>query len=656
MKVVALLSGGKDSCYTLLRTRQHSHTIVALAHVQPPLHIPEPDSHMYQSVASSAVDTLAQAFELPLYTVRTTARAVVTQMAYTPTPNDEVEDLVILLQKVKRAHPDVDAVCAGALWSDYQRLRVESAASRVGLLTLAYLWRRQQRQLLDEMIKVGVDAVLVKVAGIGLCEDHLGKSLAQMRETLIKLEAMYGSHVCGEGGEFETFVLWIPGMKKRVVLDQVSVVHHSHDTVAPVSYLRIESCHLENLTPQQLALPLPEKPLVPDVFRADSKLVVRRAVAVRSVLNQQIASRCTEEETSVGFSSRFMHVVVHNPHYGREGVTRAAKCLAAVLKDNGEHIGSVLYVLLHLRDVSGTRYIDANRGYTEIFGTSECTPPPSRACVGVYENNHPTIMEALVRKGRDRSASDSFTLHVQSFSEWAPPCIGPYAQFVEEDGILHVCGVLPLYAPSASIPEHLDVRRQVEACAYNLSRTLEASRSRVEQLGFFVAYVTAPDLVDMVYGTVDAVLTHERSIAIVVPVSQLPKGSLVEIRAVGTINNSDLHKPSLRSSITRKQLADGLKCQYVSCGKLAFFTIIVSVSGESSVSRYAELLHSGIITHAPFGSCLCPLSLQIYVHEEVGRELDKALGNIFRGCAVSVIRSPWMPQHATLECIATFEI
>lgn len=654
MKVVALLSGGKDSCYTLLRTRQHSHTIVALAHIQPPLHVPEPDSFMYQSVASSAVETLAQAFELPLYTVRTTARAVVTQLAYTPTPHDEVEDLVTLLQKVKRAHPDVGAVCAGALWSDYQRLRVESAASRIGLLTLAYLWRREQRQLLDEMIQVGVDAILVKVAGIGLCENHLGKSLAQMRETLVKLETTYGSHVCGEGGEFETFVLWIPGMKKRVVLDQVSVVQHSHDTVAPVSYLCIERCHLENLTPQQLVLPMPEKPPVPDVFRADSELVVHRGVAVHSVLNEQVVSQCTEEETSVGFSSHFMHVVVSNPHHGREGLTRAAKRLAAVLKDNGEQLGSVIYVLLHLRAVSGTKYIDANRGYTEVFGIPECTPPPSRACVGICENNHPTTMEALVRRGRNRAVSDSFTLHVQSLSEWAPPCIGPYAQFIEEDGILHVCGVLPLYAPSASIPEHLDARRQVEACAYNLSRTLEASRCRMEQLGLFVAYVIAPDLVDTVYEAMDAVLTHGRSIAIVVPVAELPKGGLVEIRAVGTIDNNDLYKPSFRPSITQEQLADGLKCHSVSCGKLGFFIVNVSVSSESNVRRHAERLHSAITTYAPFGSCFCPLSLQIYVHEGVERELDIALGNLFPRCAVSVTRSPWMPQNAAIECIATF--
>lgn len=38
-----------------------------------------------------------------------------------------------------------------------------------------------------EMIKAGVEAIIIKVAGIGLQERHLGKTLAQMEPTLHKL-------------------------------------------------------------------------------------------------------------------------------------------------------------------------------------------------------------------------------------------------------------------------------------------------------------------------------------------------------------------------------------------------------------------------------------------------------------------------------------
>ena len=54
-------------------------------------------------------------------------------------------------------------------------------------MVLAYLWQREQDELLQEMINVGLVAVVIKVAGIGLTEKHLGKTLVEMQPTLLKL-------------------------------------------------------------------------------------------------------------------------------------------------------------------------------------------------------------------------------------------------------------------------------------------------------------------------------------------------------------------------------------------------------------------------------------------------------------------------------------
>ncbi len=40
------------------------------------------------------------------------------------------------------------------------------------------------------MIEAGMEAILLKVAGIGLTTKHLGKTLAQMQPTLLKLVRM----------------------------------------------------------------------------------------------------------------------------------------------------------------------------------------------------------------------------------------------------------------------------------------------------------------------------------------------------------------------------------------------------------------------------------------------------------------------------------
>lgn len=83
--------------------------------------------------------------------------------------------------------PEVEAVACGAILSNYQRVRVEhvcvarvprregegadsvrvDSCSRLKLTPIAYLWERNQAELLQEMVEAGMESVLVKVAGAG---------------------------------------------------------------------------------------------------------------------------------------------------------------------------------------------------------------------------------------------------------------------------------------------------------------------------------------------------------------------------------------------------------------------------------------------------------------------------------------------------------
>lgn len=119
MKVVALVSGGKDSCYNMMQCVAAGHEIVALGNLVPynkgnlyittksthniinDLILDELDSYMYQSVAHEGVALMGQAMGLPLYRTETTGRAYHMDRDYIPTSSDEVEDLYTLLQKVQ---------------------------------------------------------------------------------------------------------------------------------------------------------------------------------------------------------------------------------------------------------------------------------------------------------------------------------------------------------------------------------------------------------------------------------------------------------------------------------------------------------------------------------------------------------------------------
>lgn len=90
------------------------------------------------------------------------------------------------------------------------------------------------------MVEASMEAILVKVAALGLDPyKHLGKTIAQLEPLLLKLNKMYGSNVCGEGGEYETLTLDCPVFTRaRIVLDATEVVIHSADALTPVGYLR----------------------------------------------------------------------------------------------------------------------------------------------------------------------------------------------------------------------------------------------------------------------------------------------------------------------------------------------------------------------------------------------------------------------------------
>uniref|UniRef100_A0A1I8MEF6 Diphthine--ammonia ligase n=1 Tax=Musca domestica TaxID=7370 RepID=A0A1I8MEF6_MUSDO len=250
MRVVAMVSGGKDSCYNMMQCVAEGHEIVALANLHPKDR-DELDSFMYQTVGHMGIEILAKAMGLPLYRQETKGKSTQTGKHYVPTDNDEVEDLYNLLATCKE-ELQAEAVAVGAILSDYQRVRVENVCSRLNLVSLAYLWRRDQTELLQEMIDCQVHAILIKVATLGLVPDrHLGKSLREIQPHLLKMRDKYGLNVCGEGGEYETFTLDCPLFKQRIVVEDVQTVISSADPICPVGYINFTKLSLQPKEPQQ---------------------------------------------------------------------------------------------------------------------------------------------------------------------------------------------------------------------------------------------------------------------------------------------------------------------------------------------------------------------------------------------------------------------
>ncbi|MHC1635041.1 MAG: diphthine--ammonia ligase [Candidatus Methanospirareceae archaeon] len=204
MKLAALVSGGKDSLYaTYLASREHEVCVlVAIKSLNP-------ESYMYHVPNIDLVKLQARAMRLPLI--------------FRHSMGEKEEELVDLKHALSEAKGEygVEGVVSGAIFSNYQKKRIDRICNELGLRSLTPLWRRKPEELWDEMFEAGFEVIISAVAAYGLTEEWLGRLID--REAFEKLCDLHGiCYICtaGEGGEFETFVLDCPLFKEKIVVEK----------------------------------------------------------------------------------------------------------------------------------------------------------------------------------------------------------------------------------------------------------------------------------------------------------------------------------------------------------------------------------------------------------------------------------------------------
>ncbi|KAK0537017.1 hypothetical protein OC835_001841 [Tilletia horrida] len=467
MKVVGLLSGGKDSCFNLCHCVRQGHEIVAVATLAPPSGKDEIDSYMYQTVGHDAVHLVAQALDVPLYRKSIKGQPLNQDLQYrqastsasaATAATDETEDLFDLLLEVKRNHPDVEGVSVGAILSNYQRTRVEHVALRpeLQLVPLTYLWQRSQDELLAEMVNAGVNAVLIKVAGIGLDERDLGKSLAQMQPKLRRLNSMYGAHVCGEGGEYETLTLDCPLFKHSIELVETEIVTHAEAAFASVAYLKIAKAQLVPKTNDAAKLDTVQVPDDLDVAGRRTLKAIQGAALPSSTTASIAASSSLADINSTTGKPRPSHIKrsgqwlhLSNVHGLSEEGNRP-ESLEQETEDMFKQLQrmslrNVTHVNLYLSSQSD--FLRVNAVYKRQFQEG----PPSRACVGIRVAKGDIRRVSLDAAAIERP-EDQRSLHVQGRSYWAPANIGPYSQAMLARERISIAGQIGLRPADLSLP------------------------------------------------------------------------------------------------------------------------------------------------------------------------------------------------------------
>ena len=473
LKVIALISGGKDSLFSILHCLANGHEVVALANLYPSDFrggCEDVDSYMYQTIGHGILPLYEQALGLPLYRQRIRGGALNLEKDYVPEQRneaaemddqDETESLVPLLKTVLERHPDANAVCSGAILSTYQRTRVESVALRLNLCPLAFLWQypslppHTQSSLLQDMASVGQDSKIIKVASGGLDSEFLWQNVSSptVINRLWNATSRFGfcnGAVLGEGGEFETLAVNGPAplWKQEIRVEQGKTIVDQ----GGAAVLRLGESHIVN-GPQgnrrnlsNLRMP----PLLEDSFKDLSKALERdfglqcnaspNGADIQKPGPNANGEKVELRESVSVCSDMLMISNFSSPECGNDAASQMAGIMEKVrfvMEDFGISFDSIASTLLLLRSMSDFQIINP------IYGASFIKPnPPARVTISCG-SQLPRLVKVVLSAKMQLYPKNAFDLppdvrppdlrrclHVQSRSYWAPANIGPYSQAI----------------------------------------------------------------------------------------------------------------------------------------------------------------------------------------------------------------------------------
>lgn len=209
MKCAILFSGGKDSTLAAYIARKSGYTISCLVSIISK----NPYSYMFHTPSISRIKKQAEVMRIPLIIRETEGEKEL-----------ELIDLEKAICEAKEKY-HIECIVTGAIESVYQFSRIKNICDKLALECYAPLWKKNQFEILEELIKNNFDVIITGVAAYPLTKEWLGRKIDNcFLEEIKKLHIKYGINPAGEGGEYETFVLNCPLFSKKLEIKDRKIV------------------------------------------------------------------------------------------------------------------------------------------------------------------------------------------------------------------------------------------------------------------------------------------------------------------------------------------------------------------------------------------------------------------------------------------------
>ncbi len=199
MKVGVLFSGGKDSCYAAYLAKKEGHEIACLITIESE----NKESFMFHIPSISQTRKQAEVMEIPLIIAETKGEK-----------EKELLDLEKAIKKTKQEYK-IKGIVTGAVASMYQASRIGKICDELDLECFNPLWKKNQIELLEELIKNKFEVIITGVAAESLDKKWLGRKIDKdFVEEMKRMQEKNKINPAGEGGETESFVLNCPLFKR----------------------------------------------------------------------------------------------------------------------------------------------------------------------------------------------------------------------------------------------------------------------------------------------------------------------------------------------------------------------------------------------------------------------------------------------------------
>ena len=160
MKAAVLFSGGKDSTMAVYKALDNGDDVKYLLSMKST----NDESYMFHVPNIHLTDLLSEAMDIPIISVETDG-----------IKEEELKDLKNAFEELKSL--GVEAIYTGALYSTYQKSRIERLADEVGIMAISPYWHVNELDYMREILSLGFEVIISGVAAYGLDEKWLGRRI-----------------------------------------------------------------------------------------------------------------------------------------------------------------------------------------------------------------------------------------------------------------------------------------------------------------------------------------------------------------------------------------------------------------------------------------------------------------------------------------------